>query len=101
MHAQTLPRYRCGNSLVVFEICKKEEEMKYLLQVMEGLAARLAAILNVDVDLEESSLHNQIIKKSWKLNDVYSYSMDEDQKMDVFYLNDEVGSRIYHSGNDF
>lgn len=75
--------------------------MKYLLQVMEGLAARLAAILNVDVDLEESSLHNQIIKKSWKLNDVYSYSMDEDQKMDVFYLNDEVGSRIYHSGNDF
>ena len=75
--------------------------MKYLLQVMEGLAARLAAILNVDDDLEESSLHNQIIKKSWKLNDVYSYSMDEDQKMDVFYLNDEVGSRIYHSGNDF
>ena len=75
--------------------------MKYLLQVMEGLAPRLAAILNVDVDLEESTLHNQIIKKSWKLNDVYSYTMDENQKMDVFYLNDEVGSRIYHSGTDF
>ena len=75
--------------------------MKYLLQVMEGLAPRLAAILNVDVDLDETSLHNQIIKKSWKLNDVYSYSMDDDNKMDVFYLNDEVGSRIYHSGNDF
>ena len=75
--------------------------MKYLLQVMEGLAPRLAAILNVDNDLDETSLHNQIIKKSWKLNDVYSYSMDDDNKMDVFYLNDEVGSRIYHSGNDF
>ena len=68
---------------------------------MEGLAPRLAAILNVDLDLEESALHNQIIKKSWKLNDVYSYTMDENQKMDVFYLNDEVGSRIYHSGTDF
>ena len=68
---------------------------------MEGLAPRLAAILNVDNDLDETSLHNQIIKKSWKLNDVYSYSMDDDNKMDVFYLNDEVGSRIYHSGNDF
>ena len=68
---------------------------------MEGLAPRLAAILNVDVDLDETSLHNQIIKKSWKLNDVYSYSMDDDNKMDVFYLNDEVGSRIYHSGIDF
>lgn len=75
--------------------------MKYLLQVMEGLAPRLAAILNVDVDLGDASLHNQIIKKSWKLNDVYSYSMDDDNKMDVFYLNDEVGSRIYHSGIDF
>ena len=75
--------------------------MKYLLQVMEGLAPRLAAILNVDADLDEASLHNQIIKKSWKLNDVYSYSMDDDNKMDVFYLNDEVGSRIYHSGIDF
>ena len=75
--------------------------MKYLLQVMEGLAPRLAAILNVDNDLDETSLHNQIIKKSWKLNDVYSYSMDDDNKMDVFYLNDEVGSRIYHSGIDF
>ena len=68
---------------------------------MEGLAPRLAAILNVDNDLDETSLHNQIIKKSWKLNDVYSYSMDDDNKMDVFYLNDEVGSRIYHSGIDF
>ena len=60
----------------------------------------LAAILNVDDDLEESAHHNQIIK-NWKLNDVYSYSMEEIQKMDVFYLNDEVGSRIYHSGTDF
>ena len=68
---------------------------------MEGLAPRLAAILNVDVDLGDASLHNQIIKKSWKLNDVYSYSMDDDNKLDVFYLNDEVGSRIYHSGIDF
>ena len=68
---------------------------------MEGLAPRLAAILNVDNDLDETSLHNEIIKKSWKLNDVYSYSMDDDNKMDVFYLNDEVGSRIYHSGIDF
>ena len=68
---------------------------------MEGLAPRLAAILNVDADLDEASLHNQIIKKSWKLNDVYSYSMDDDNKLDVFYLNDEVGSRIYHSGIDF
>lgn len=75
--------------------------MKYLLQVMEGLASRLAAILNVDADLDETSLHNEIIKKSWKLNDVYSYSMDDDNKLDVFYLNDEVGSRIYHSGTDF
>ena len=35
-----------------FEILNKEDVMKYLLQVVEGLAPCLAAILNVDVDLE-------------------------------------------------
>ena len=86
---------------------------------MAGLEERLGSILNVDPD--EINKHKLIVQKSWILNDVYSYQdnvtkapiylkwtiliniikTSEEEILDVFFLNDEVGSRIYHSGLRF
>ena len=63
---------------------------------MEGLDTRLAAILGVESETDD--VHGEIKKRIWSLNDVYSFQTNG-QSLDVFYLNDEVGSRIYHSGN--
>ena len=62
---------------------------------MEGLDQRLGAILGITNDIEDK--HTEIKKRIWSLNDVYSF-YSNGSNIDVFYLNDEVGSRIYHSG---
>ena len=62
---------------------------------MEGLDTRLAAILGIGGDTDDR--HTEIKKRIWSLNDVYSFRTNG-HDIDVFYLNDEVGSRIYHSG---
>ena len=55
----------------------------------------MPAILGVESETDD--VHGEIKKRIWSLNDVYSFQTN-DQSIDVFYLNDEVGSRIYHSG---
>ena len=62
---------------------------------MEGLDMRLAAILGIGGETDDR--HTEIKKRIWSLNDVYSFRTNG-HDIDVFYLNDEVGSRIYHSG---
>ena len=56
---------------------------------------RLAAILGIGGETDDR--HTEIKKRIWSLNDVYSFRTNG-HDIDVFYLNDEVGSRIYHSG---
>ena len=50
---------------------RSDAELRYLLESMDGLEERLGSILSVDPHLNDR--HQQIIERSWILNDVYSY----------------------------
>jgi len=80
---------------------KTDSCRQQLLQV-PGLAARMAALMDLDIEVEEipSKEHlDQVMEAKWKFSLTYSVGNADstEGRLPVWYVMDEFGSRVQHS----
>ncbi|XP_060605617.1 tubulin--tyrosine ligase-like protein 12 isoform X1 [Ruditapes philippinarum] len=76
------------------------EARQYLMQVA-GLKERMCALMDVPIEnREEKEVIDDILKEMWKFNNTYSignYELGTNERLPIWYVMDEFGSRIQHS----
>lgn len=80
--------------------CRLHESRMYLSQVA-GLADRMAILMAVKTEgREQKEIIDDILREMWKYNGTYSignYELGTNERLPVWYIMDEFGSRIQHS----
>ncbi|XP_053397096.1 tubulin--tyrosine ligase-like protein 12 [Mercenaria mercenaria] len=76
------------------------EARDYLNQVA-GLKERMAALMDVPTEgREQKKVVDDLLKEMWKFNNTYSlgnYELGTNERLPIWYVMDEFGSRIQHS----
>ncbi|KAL4233826.1 Tubulin--tyrosine ligase-like protein 12 [Mactra antiquata] len=76
------------------------EARQYLTQV-PGLKERMAGLMEVDIDdKDDKDVIDEIMSEMWKFNNTYTignFDMGSNERLPVWYVMDEFGSRIQHS----
>ncbi len=82
----------------------RPENARQQLQQHPGLLERLANLCDLDPETEDKAeLTQSVMEKKWGLAQTYSVgnAATIEERMPVWYIMDEFGSRIQHSDNDF
>lgn len=79
---------------------RAHEARQYLTQV-PGLKERMAALMEIHTDgKEDSEIIDIVLKEMWRYNNTYSlgnFELGTNERLPVWYVMDEFGSRIMHS----
>jgi len=97
----------CGDSEQIYLVDHawtfRPEDARLQLQQHPGLLERMANLFDLSIeDIEKDDLIDQVMDAKWKFASTYSVGSAAtiEERMPVWYLMDEFGSRIQHS-DDF
>ncbi|KAH3736052.1 hypothetical protein DPMN_042612 [Dreissena polymorpha] len=79
---------------------RQHEARQYLTQV-PSLKDRMCLLMDIDSDgREEKEVIDEILQEMWRFNNTYSignYELGTNERLPLWYIMDEFGSRIQHS----
>jgi len=80
----------------------KTDECRQQLSQVPGLAARMAGLMDLDVevsDIPEKESVDKVMEAKWRFSQTYSVGNADtvEERMPVWYVLDEFGARIQHS----